>query len=263
MAHGGSNTHPPQLTAARIGHELWCIGGVLTISASYALYGAGGLAAHTLLFGVGSVGLDYVVSPTMGRNLAKLEDHGYNNCTMVLLMLANLVASNILVVTMIIGFGCFDAKWRDVGWTTVAAVVSNLLLSELTFTAGHWALHQTARGGHWHTLHHACRPCSWSTNLLFHPVDLAVEFSGPFLALACSHCLLFNDVAALLVSVHLLHLWYALDHSENFRLSHYRHHLYVDSTYTIYCGHTVPTFQPDTVKPLLRLAKVPGGRKAT
>lgn len=131
-------------------------------------------------------------------------------------------------------------------------MLSNLLLSELTFTAGHWVLHQTDRGGGWHRLHHACRPCSWSTNLLFHPVDLAVEFSGPFLALACSHCLLFNDGAALMVSVHLLHLWYALDHSENWRLPHYRHHLYVDSTYTIYCGRTVPTLWPDTVKPLLK-----------
>jgi sterol desaturase/sphingolipid hydroxylase (fatty acid hydroxylase superfamily) len=141
------------------------------------------------------------------------------------------------------------------GRSGVAAVIANLLLSELTFTAGHWTLHQTVRGGQWHALHHACRPCSWSSNLLFHPVDLLIEFSGPFLALAGSHCLLFDDRAALLVSVHLLHLWYALDHSENWRLAHYRHHLYVDSTYTIYCGRAVRVVAADTVKPLLTWRK--------
>ena len=33
---------------------------------------------------------------------------------------------------------------------------------------------------------------SWSTNLLFHPVDLALEFSGPVGFLVASHMLLFE-----------------------------------------------------------------------
>jgi hypothetical protein len=112
----GGDAPPFKLTPARVGHELWCIVGVLTISASYAWLGVEGLALHTFLFGVGSVVMDYVISPTMANNLVQLKDHGCNTPAMVVLMLANLVGANCLVMAMTIGFGCFEAKWDEVGW---------------------------------------------------------------------------------------------------------------------------------------------------
>ena len=209
-----------------------------------------GLAAHMLIVGAGSIWLDWIISPTMARNLQQLEQHGYSTPFVLALMACNLVATDCLVAAIVNGFGCFEAEW-SVTWNTALAVSVNLVLAEITFTAGHFLLHQTKLGGRLHTLHHCCRPCSWSTNLLFHPVDMAVEFSGPFAAITASHVFVFQDPLALFVTVHFLHVWYALDHSENLRFAHFKHHLYVDSTYTIYCGGTVPNLTPDTVKPLL------------
>lgn len=81
---------------------------------------------------------------------------------------------------------------------------------------------------------------------------MAVEFSGPIVGLVVAHVLLFDDTLALGISIHLLHLWYMLDHSENLQLYHYHHHQYIDSVYSIYTDLRFPQGR-DTVKPMLKL----------
>lgn len=48
------------------------------------------------------------------------------------------------------------------------------------------------------------------------------------------HVFALHDEFALMLSCHMLHLWYALDHSENLQLYHYAHHQTIDSVYSIY-----------------------------
>lgn len=190
-------------------------------------------ATHTLVHGYGSVIIDWFISPTMKRNFTRLSRNGYSERMLWSLMAANLVATNCLVTAVTSYFSCFETKPR-LDALLVVVVVTNLALAELTFTVAHFWLHRTELGAQIHHMHHLCQPCSWSTNLLFHPVDMAVEFSGPIVSLVLSHVLVFEDPFALLISISLLHLWYALDHSENLQLYHYQHHKYIDSTYTIY-----------------------------
>jgi hypothetical protein len=102
-------------------------------------------------------------------------------------------------------------------------------------------------------LHHLCSPASWSANLLSHPINLALEFSGPFASLAASHMLIWRDPFVLLVSLTAVHLWYSLNHSENMKLSHSRHHKYMESIYTVYTSVHFPP-AGDLVRPLVRKA---------
>ena len=103
---------------------------------------------------------------------------------------------------------------------------------ELAFTYAHRALHSSLPTIH--LLHHVCRHCSFTTNLLFHPLDLAIEFGGPIAVCIASHVCLFHDTPALFGSICVMTAWYAMDHDEWARLPHWSHHKAIDSVYTAY-----------------------------
>lgn len=197
-------------------HEVICWVAVLTASTSISLGGIWGFILQCLL-GVFSIWLDWVVSPTTSNNLKRLGAHGYPAHALVALMLFNQVSTNALVALIAYHFGCFEAPMRA-DWKTVLAVLCNLTVAEAAFTLGHYLLHTTRVLAPFHVLHHCCKPCSWSTNLLFHPVDMAVEFSGPIASLVVSHLLVWRDPIILIISLMVLHAWYAFDHSENLKL---------------------------------------------
>ncbi|CAE8732342.1 unnamed protein product [Polarella glacialis] len=222
----------PALSAARAAHEVFCWMTVLTACCSISLGGAAGFALQCVL-GVASVWIDWRISPTTEANLSRLAAHGYGRHSIMVLMLVNLVSTNALVALIAAHFQCFEAPLRLDG-ALAAAVGTNLVASELAFTAGHYLLHKSCTLAPFHVLHHCCRPCSWSSNLLFHPLDMAIEFTGPFFVLLATHRLIWRDPLALLVSLTVLHTWYAVDHSENARLYHYYHHKHIDAVYTIY-----------------------------
>jgi hypothetical protein len=56
-------------------------------------------------------------------------------------------------------------------------------------------------------MHHACRWASNTTNLLFHPLDLALEFAGPYLCLVGMHLLLWHDPIILFISIYIVQMW--------------------------------------------------------
>lgn len=214
-------------------HESFCVTTVLSEGSAAAFGGAAGFALHYVFCGIVSVWLDWLISPTTQGNLDRLAAHGYPTPAMLALMLFNMIGTNALVVCIEILFGCFDSPWR-LDAMLLLAVGWNQALSDLTITAGHWLLHTSRRLAPFHVIHHLCSPALWTSNLLFHPIDMAVEFSGPFASLAASHVLIWRDPLALLFSVAALHVWYALDQSENMKVPQSRHHKYVEAIYTVY-----------------------------
>jgi sterol desaturase/sphingolipid hydroxylase (fatty acid hydroxylase superfamily) len=132
-------------------------------------------------------------------------------------------------------------------------VMFNLVLAEVAFTSGHAMLHLSPSLAPLHVMHHACTAPTITTNLIFHPVDLAIEFSGPILFLILSHVFLFQDPFVLTTSLLVLHLWYAYDHDPNLNLYHIQHHKYIDSIYTIYTKFRLSDPKADLVKPLVKL----------
>lgn len=121
-----------------------------------------------------------------------------------------------------------------VGGSLILKVAFNLLLAEVLFSTAHCIMHTNPTLMELHVLHHCSTFSSWNTNLLFHPIDLAL---GPALGLLGMHYLVWNkDELALLVTYLIFQLWYAYDHDEMLGLYHTVHHARCNSLYAIYCN---------------------------
>lgn len=180
------------------------------------------------LIGYFSVFIDWILFPHTEKNLKRLEKYGYSRTHVALTMLLNLVLTNVLVAVIYI-----NITIQSFSWAMVPKVIINLCITELLFTYAHALLHCTETGSKLHVMHHCCKHSSWSTNLIFHPLDMAAEFSGPVLSVLGMH-LFWKDDNVLGATVLLVHLWYALDHSALLNLPHTKHHKYVDNMYSIY-----------------------------
>ena len=243
-------------------YVLWAVAEILLSHLVWMRrWGAAGFALH-LAVSVASTAADGAVSNSFGANVRWLRANGYSDAVTAATMLANLVASQALGF-LVVAAVCTDAL--DVGTLArmaslpvLAKVAVNMAMGEVTFTLAHRALHRRLAG--LHRMHHCCKRASWSTNLIFHPVDLALEFAGPVGCLLAAHYVLWDqDQTVLLLSYLILQVWYGLDHDEYLKLYHHTHHLAVDSVYTIYCKFkddgSLDRVKPLLIKPATELAE--------
>ncbi len=208
--------------------ELYCIFVVVAILPCTKAYGFLGWFVMTVL-GYLSCVIDYYCFPNCKKNVAMLNKHGYSTPVVAGIMCLNLSLTNALVALMY-----WHHPMDHLSFMTAVKVLLNMCLTEICFSAAHILLHHTETGSAIHVMHHCCKFASWSTNLIFHPVDLAAEFTGPVLSILGMHYVVWQDSSALLLSTILVHLWYALDHSALLGLPHTKHHALVDSMYCIY-----------------------------
>ncbi len=96
-------------------------------------------------------------------------------------------------------------------WLKVVVLVT---LTEVTFTAGHSLLHTVPSMADLHVFHHCCTSSSFLTNLLFHPLDIHVEFGGGAVVIYGAHFLVFQDPLLLMVTYSVFQIWYMWDHDE-------------------------------------------------
>lgn len=230
--------------------ELYCIFVVVAILPFTQYYGVIGWFAITAL-GYFSCVIDYLYFPNCKRNIDFLRKRGYTPKLVWGIMLLNLCLTNALV-------GCIYSFYQinQVSFVIIAKVIVNMLLTEICFTIAHLLLHHTECGSSIHVLHHCCKYASWSTNLIFHPLDLAAEFSGPVLAILGMHAVVWQDTNTLLLSTILLHVWYALDHSALIKLPHTKHHSQVNSMYCIYITKHFTNYDFGEEKVKLKLKKI-------
>jgi sterol desaturase/sphingolipid hydroxylase (fatty acid hydroxylase superfamily) len=231
----------------RLLFELLCVTVVVGIPFAVKLDGLSGWAKITLL-GYLSTVIDYLCFPYLSQNFHTLEKHGYSKLTVWFTMLFNLLATNTLV-----GAIYYYAPIDEVSWYVPLKVFVNLCITEFWFTFAHMCLHYTVWGARIHLMHHCCKQASWSTNLVFHPLDMMLEFSGPALSILFMHRYVWDDPATLVVSTVVMHLWYALDHSATLKLPHTKHHAHIDSQYSIYIQKRIPLKIQEVVKKLLKI----------
>eukprot|EP01094_Clydonella_sp_ATCC50884_P025151 TRINITY_DN6499_c0_g1_i2.p2 TRINITY_DN6499_c0_g1~~TRINITY_DN6499_c0_g1_i2.p2 ORF type:complete len:201 (+),score=47.04 TRINITY_DN6499_c0_g1_i2:463-1065(+) len=111
-------------------------------------------------------------------------------------------------------------------------IVVIMAASDVAFFFSHRLLHRSLPATH--KFHHCVRYPTLMANLLFDPVDLAVEFSGPVLVAYFLSLHVFNDAFCFVVSAGCIGAWYAADHDEYLKLPHWYHHVYINSIYGIY-----------------------------
>ena len=226
--------------------ELLCIFVVVYIPFAVKLYGITGWLWVTAL-GYMSAIVDYWYFPYLKENLTTLKKHGFTQAYVFSIMALNLVLTNALV-----GIIYSMCDFNGFQWYVPIQILINMALTEVLFTAAHMLLHYTLTGAKIHLMHHCNKQASWSTNLIFHPLDMVVEFSGPMLSLLLMHKYIWKNDATMVLSTLILHLWYALDHSATLKLPHTKHHAHVNTMFTIYVKKHFTMKKTELVKTLLK-----------
>ena len=219
---------------------VWCVVGVpFAAHAGFAWW-----AAQTLL-GFTSAWVD-----ASEKNFEVLRRNGFSARRVWLTAALNVVATNALVAAahLLAPPKTWEALSPHVAVSTLARVAASLAVTEVLFTLSHALLHRTAWGAKIHLMHHCCRDANWHVNLVFHPLDMAAEFSGPVLAVLALN---WSHPRALALSVTAVHLWYALDHSALLKLPHTRHHARIDAVYSVYVHWLFPFRGVDRVRATL------------
>jgi len=227
--------------------ELYCCFCVVGIPISVQ-YGFVGWLVQTAI-GYVSVYVDWVCFDHFKKNMPILNKHGFSTSRVWWTMLFNLCATNALVG--IIYNHCFN-NVMGFSWFVPLQILFNLSITEVLFATSHMMLHYSPRCSSLHIMHHCCLHPSWSTNLIFHPLDLTAEFSGPVIAVLALHQWVWKDFMTLFLSVLILHLWYALDHSANLGLPHTKHHSQLNTVFTIYIRQRCSGKRKDLVRQVIK-----------
>lgn len=176
-----------------ITHEILCYTSIFGFPYSYQYFGWTGVFAHIATLSTATVVLDFMRSSTAGENVRRVAAaYSVPPLAVYCLMACNMISANVLVVGLLRYFDAIDvALPSTLDFSTAVRLICTLglcfFISEVTFTAGHVLLHRTTLGRKIHKIHHLCSRPSYSTNLLFHPLDLAVEFGGPFCFMPLMH----------------------------------------------------------------------------
>ncbi|KDO21950.1 hypothetical protein SPRG_12815 [Saprolegnia parasitica CBS 223.65] len=216
----------------QLGHFVW-------------LHGMGftGCVIYTLL-SFGSIVLDGLANPSLGKNLQTLRCNGFSDTLTATRMSLNLISNVVmtwLVFQELCGPDAVASTLRLGSYSpyTVAAIAANIGLTEVLFYFAHKCLHEVLP--RIHLMHHCCFYPTHSTNFIFDPIDFAFELGMPTAFLFVNHFVLWQqDHVVLLVSYMIVQQYYALDHSDFLQLHHFKHHARLDDMYTAYIKYHNP-----------------------
>lgn len=223
-------------SGSKITFELYCWLSVAFVLPSYSYGGYRLVLVQACLPILGCV-WDWYISDTMKKNVDRIIERGLRSSHGQLFfeMIFFIVTSQLLTLDLAIRAGCFEAP-PHYDFRLVRNLLACLVSNELVFTVLHqYVLHGTRWGGKIHEIHHTCRPSSFSTGFLFHPIDIQLEVSVPLYTMAALATFVLEDAFALRYALQFVFVWYTVgDHSENVKLGHYWHHHYINSNFTVY-----------------------------
>ena len=191
--------------------------------------------------------IDYFTSPLTARIVRNMNRGGFSNTVIATCVIINVLVYWVPCAASLWMFGTPDNFSVDYG--TIFNVLLILCATDVYFTISHKILHQYLPG--LHVMHHYCDYCSFTSNVLFHPVDLFVEFGVPLALVGVIGGMILQDTPTMVLAYAIAMPWYVLDHDQYLQLEHWRHHKYCSGHYSAYLP--VGSFDPlDGVKPLLR-----------
>jgi sterol desaturase/sphingolipid hydroxylase (fatty acid hydroxylase superfamily) len=221
------------------------VGSYVPVASWYVTYAdpAGWTWAALLFYGYGlgsfvgfssGYALDMWLYGGTAANLKVMAAVGLSKGYVVYAALTNFLVAMLPPAVFIAVFAPAAAPRFDAALVTRVLVA--LAATDVAFYAVHKLMHRHLPG--LHTLHHACVFPSFTTNLLFDPLDLSLEFAGP---LVVSTALLatelvpgMNDPFALVVTFTLIQVLYLGEHDQWVGSQHCAHHTRATTTYWIY-----------------------------
>mmetsp|Transcript_28737 Transcript_28737/g.39765 ORF Transcript_28737/g.39765 Transcript_28737/m.39765 type:complete len:243 (+) Transcript_28737:87-815(+) len=206
---------------------------------------------HQLIGGILFVALDFLVSDSASYNRKVLHLNGYNDLHLLFFFLSTVV----IAYSGLYNSLSFYAQEIDFhfDFSFVFWVFFNMAMGEALFTFAHKQLHLHFPSLHY--AHHCCLRSSYSTNFIFHPIDLMLEFSLPGVVPILTYHFLFQSNWVLVFTIFLQSTWYSMDHDESLKLPHFSHHKYIDSSYNIYIK-TKDRSQKDLVRKMVKRPEV-------
>jgi sterol desaturase/sphingolipid hydroxylase (fatty acid hydroxylase superfamily) len=192
---------------------------------------------------------DYLTSTATVENVQRMRDHGFSTVGIWATFGFNFLTFQLpylLLLTTIKETAVFSVE-------NVKVVPIGLLIglsSDFWFYAGHRLLHDYLP--ELHKMHHCCIRTSATTNLFFHPGDLAIEFTAPILWTYFMSVYAYGDPFAFVISSCLIGGWYTMSHDENAQLQHSRHHRHIGTNYFIYINWWKEKVSYDKVRPLVK-----------
>eukprot|EP01084_Bolivina_argentea_P303847 524689_1 len=184
-------------------------------------------------------GIDFVLSENPWKNVQIMRANGFTPTYILLVSVFNV---SYFVYSY---YSLFRVQLADTIITyrfdlsLIITTIVLLAISDFLFYLAHKLLHITDFGAKIHLMHHCCIFSSQTTNLWFHPLDLAIEFFGPFALIYIWYCIN-GDVFEFIFITSILQAWYALSHDQNIHLPHYNHHKHNNSDYPIYISYKDP-----------------------
>eukprot|EP01084_Bolivina_argentea_P025586 47582_1 len=184
--------------------------------------------------------IDFVISERPWKNLAIMKASGLSSTEIWTCVFVNTIYYN--------GVGIYTYRVSLQGepcevhfdlFTFILPVIIIVFAGDYLFYVAHRILHVTKYGSRIHLLHHCCVYTSLSTNVFFHPLDLAIEFFGPA-TLSFLWYYITQDVFTFIVIGTIQQTWYSSTHDENISNHHRAHHEKLDSNYPIYVSYPTP-----------------------
>ncbi|KAI8908923.1 hypothetical protein EDD86DRAFT_146559 [Gorgonomyces haynaldii] len=190
---------------------------------------------------------DVLMSDAFAKNLKILNANGFTNEQVFVSMFLSflIVGPMNYLVTWI----CFrETVIPYISHGLLIRVAIMLTVSETAFTYGHLALHQDL--SKYHLMHHCCKYSSYTSNFVFHPLDLMMEFGMPLGTIILTNLMFFQDDWAAMVALTIATTLYTLDHDEYLQRPHSKHHSQLTSPYTAYFDSSMHI--KDAVRPMVK-----------
>jgi sterol desaturase/sphingolipid hydroxylase (fatty acid hydroxylase superfamily) len=174
--------------------------------------------------------VDLIMSDHFAANLATLRLNNFSLPRVMTTMLFNNSSAGATIGGAIFMFCPAEGMQQHFDLALVGKVVTMMVVADFAFFLGHRWLHQGQTLSDLHVMHHCCWHASYTTNLIFHPVDLMIEFSMPTITTIVLGAFVFKDPFALMMTLCVFQAWYAADHDAFLRLPHMKaHHGFCDS----------------------------------
>jgi len=173
---------------------------------------------------------DYFSSEATKMNLNRLYKNGYTPTQIWPLLIYNFFSGMLLPALIVVWYSNEIKYYFD--FLILVKLAFILACTDYVFYIVHKYLHQSLPNIH--KIHHCARNSSFTTNLIFHPIDLNIEFSGPVMIVLFFSLLIFKDPFLMLLSFSSVLTWYLLDHDEYLKTPHWDHHKYMNSNYPVY-----------------------------
>ena len=119
--------------------------------------------------------VSWLLEKSSARIVRNMNRGGFSNTVIAACVIFNVLVYWIPCAASLWMFGTPDNF--SINFGTIFNVLLILCAAEVYFTISHKILHQYLPG--LHVMHHYCDYCSFTSNLLFHPLDLFIEFGVP------------------------------------------------------------------------------------